>query len=94
MEKEYNWNPQKDYFTDEFHPCRIPFNFTDKNVHNQYRKLQVANQFHDCFGTCFKYCYGQEKVCRFGFPKPRDETLLEPCIRKGRDKKSGIRIDV
>jgi hypothetical protein len=105
-ELEYNWNPQKDYFTDKCHPCRGPFNntwhyertttgdFIDKNVQNQYRRLQIANQFHDCCGTCFKYCYGQEKVCRFGFPKPRDETLLEPCIRKGRDKKSRIRIDV
>ena len=105
-ETEYNWNPQKDYFTDKCHPCRTPFNstwhyertttgdFIDINVQNQYRNLQIANQFHDCCGTCFKYCYSQEKVCRFGFPKPKDETFLEPCIRKGRDKKSRIRIDV
>jgi hypothetical protein len=105
-EKAYNWNPYKDYLKDRNHPCRLPFNstwdytrneageFSDSNVQNQYRGLQIGNQFHDCCSTCYKYCYGLEKSCRFGFPKPPDETMLEPCIRKERDKKSRIKINV
>jgi hypothetical protein len=105
-EKDYKWNPSRDYLTDKNHPCRLPFNsswnygrnvkgvFNDVNVQRQYRGLQIGNQFHDCCSTCYKYCHGQEKTCRFGFPKPSDETLLEPCIRKERDKKNRIRISV
>ena len=105
-EKVYNWKPCKDYFNDMNHPCRLPFNsswdytrntageFRDINVQNQYRALQIGNQFHDCCSTCFKYCYSQEKVCRFGFPKPTDETMIEPTVRKDRDKKNRIRISV
>jgi hypothetical protein len=105
-EKAYNWNPYRDYLEDRNHPCRLPFNttwdytrneageFSDSNVQNQYRGLQIGTQFHDCCSTCYKYCYGLEKLCRFGFPKPSDETLLEPCIRKERDKKSRIKINV
>jgi hypothetical protein len=105
-EKEYNWNPYRDYLQDKSHPCRLPFNsswdytrnaageFSDVNVQNQYRGLQIGNQFHDCCTTCYKYCYGQQKTCRFGFPKQSDETLLQPCIQKERDKKNRIRINV
>ena len=68
-EKVYNWKPCKDYFNDKNHPCRPPFNsswdytrnaageFSDMNVQNQYRALQIGNQFHDCCSTCFNYCY-------------------------------------
>lgn len=28
VEKEYNWNPQKEYFTDNNHRCQLPFNNT------------------------------------------------------------------
>lgn len=105
-EQEYIWNPCRDFFNDVNHPCRLPFNkswnyardasgkFSDDNVQRQYRGLQIGNQFHDCCSTCYKYCFGQDKTCRFGFPKPYDDTLLEPCIRKERDKKNRIRINV
>jgi hypothetical protein len=105
-EKLYNWNPYRDYLQDRNHPCRLPFNsswnytrneageFSDINVQNHYRGLQIGNQFHDCCTTCYKYCSGQQKICRFGFPKPPDDTMLEPCIRKDRDKKNRIRINV
>ena len=98
--------PNKDYLKDGLHPCRLPFNsswdytrdatgkFSDVNVQRQYRGLQIGNQFHDCCFTCYKYCYGQFKACRFGFPKPLDDTLMRPCIIKERDKKSRIRINV
>jgi hypothetical protein len=87
-EEVYNWNPCKDYFNDKNHPCRLPFNsswgytrnaageFSEINVQNQYRALQIGNQFHDCCSTCFKYYYSQEKVCRTGFPKASDETTI------------------
>jgi hypothetical protein len=60
----------------------------------QYRGLRIANQFHDCCSTCYKYCYGHVKLCRFNFLKLADETLLGPCIRKERDMNSKIRINV
>jgi hypothetical protein len=105
-EKKYHWNPYRDYHEDKNHPCRLPFNsswdygknedgtFSDINVQRQYRGLQIGNQFHDCCSTCYKYCQDQERTCRFGFPKPSDDTLLAPCIRKERDKKNRIRINV
>lgn len=105
-EKEYNWNPNRNYLQDKIHPCRLPFDttwdysrtssgdFSDNNVQNQYRGLQIGTQFHDCCSTCYKYCYGQQKTCRFGFPKQSDETLIQPCIQKQRDKKNRIRTNV
>ena len=66
-EKNFLWNPSRDYFSDEGHPSREPFHsawdyfrdfngeFSDINVHRQYRRIQIANQFHRCCFTCFKY---------------------------------------
>ena len=25
---QYDWNPDRDYFKDETHPCRVPFNIS------------------------------------------------------------------
>ena len=105
-ETDFNWNPPKDYFSDEGHPCRVPFNsssnyarsidgvFADINVHRHYRQLQIATQFHRCCFTCFKYCYAHNQVCRFGFPWVSDGCIHEPIIRRDRDKKSRVRVTV
>jgi hypothetical protein len=57
-ETNFNWNPPRDYFSDECHPSREPFNsswnyyrtsdgvFSDANVQLHYRRVQIANQFH------------------------------------------------
>ena len=79
-ENDFNWNPSRDYFSYECHPLRVPFDpsrnyersddglFADVNVQRHYRRLQIANQFHRCCFTCFKYCFKHDYVCRFGFP--------------------------
>lgn len=41
---------------------------SDVNVQSQYRGLQIANQLHNCCHTCYKYCNGKAKTCRFDFP--------------------------
>ena len=28
IETQYDWNPDRDYFKDETHPCRVPFNIS------------------------------------------------------------------
>ena len=68
-ENDFNWNPSRDYFSDECHPLRVPFDpswnyersddglFADVNVQRHYRRLQIANEFHRCCLTCFKYCF-------------------------------------
>ena len=105
-ESNFNWNPSREYFKDECHPSREPFNsswnfernsdgvFSDENVQSHYRRIQVANQFHRCCFTCFKYCHKHDEVCRFGFPWVTDGCTFEPIIRKDRDKKCRIRIQV
>lgn len=77
-EKQYDWNRNKDYFKDEVHPSRLPFNanldyrrdnngkFLDEIVQTQYRRIQIANQMHTCCFTCWKYC--KDCICRFNFP--------------------------
>jgi hypothetical protein len=96
----------RDYFKDETHPCKVPFDstwnfnrcndgeFVDKNVQRHFRNLQIATQFHRCCFTCFKYCFNHQEVCRFGFPWCSEACIFEPMIRKDRDKKSRIRISV
>jgi hypothetical protein len=103
---DFLWNPCREYFCDEGHPCRVPFNprlnyerssdgvFADINVQYQYRNLQIATQFHRCCFTCFKYCFAHNQVCRFGFPWVTDGCIFEPIIRRDRDKKSRIRVSV
>ena len=105
-ETDFNWNPSREYFCDKGHPCREPFNsslnyarsidgvFADITVHRQYRRLQIATQFHRCCFTCFKYCYAHNQVCRFGFPWVTDGCIYEPIIRRDRDKKSRVRVSV
>lgn len=105
-EKNFLWNPSRDYFSDEGHPSREPFNsawdyfrdfngeFSDINVHRHYRRIQIANQFHRCCFTCFKYCHTHLKVCRFGFPWVSSGCVFEPIIVKDRDRKSRVRIQV
>ena len=106
VESEYNWTPLRDYFKDVSHPCRLPFDSTwnfdrgvhgailDEKVQRHFRDLQIATQFHRCCFTCFKYCYKHDQMCRFGFPWKSEECILEPIIRKDRDKKNRIRISV
>ena len=106
IESKYDWNPHKNYFKDNNHPCRVPFMsnwdytrdkngvFADINVKRHYRRLQIATQFHRCCFTCFKYCFKHEQVCRFGFPWSSENCSFEPIIRKDRDKKSRVRITV
>ena len=60
VESEYNWNPLRDYFKDESHPCRLPFDSTwnfdrgvhrailDEKVQRHFRDLQIATQFNRC----------------------------------------------
>ena len=105
-EMNFNWNPSRDYFSDEGHPSREPFHsawnyfrdfggeFSDINVQRHYRRIQIANQFHRCCFTCFKYCFKHLEVCRFGFPWVSSGCIFEPIIVKDRDKKSRIRIQV
>ena len=105
-ELNYNWCPSREYFNDIGHPSREPFNplwkydrssdglFFDHDVQRHYRRIQVANQFHRCCFTCFKYCFKHNQVCRFGFPWVIDECQFEPIIKKDRDKKSRVRIRV
>ena len=106
VETDYNWNPDKDYFRDEYNPCRDNFDpslnyerscngdFLSAQVQQQYRRLQIANQFHRCCFTCFKYCHKHDKVCRFGFPWTSMECFFGPVIVKDRDKKSRVRVSV
>ena len=105
-ESDFLWNPSREYFSDDIHPCRLPFDahlnyersvdgvFADNDVQGQYRQLQIATQFHRCCFTCFKYCYSHNQVCRFGFPWVSDGCTFEPIIRRDRDKKSRIRVSV
>ena len=105
-ETDFLWNPSREYFRDKDHPCRVPFDaylnyersidgvFADVNVQRQYRKLQIATQFHRCCFTCFKYCFAHNQVCRFGFPWVSEGCIYEPIIRRDRDKKSRIRVSV
>ena len=105
-ESHYEWNPGEEYFTDAENPCRASFDpswdyerlcnrdFHDDRVQNQYRSLQIANQFHRCCFTCFKYCYRHDKVCRFGFPWTSQDCVFGPLIVKDRDKKSRVRVSV
>jgi len=67
--------------------------FADPVVQSRYRRLQIANQMHECCFTCYKYCRKGEKQCRFNFPwksSVTDESKV--IIHKDRDKKSRIRI--
>lgn len=67
--------------------------FTDTVVQTQYRRLQLANQMHECCFTCYKYCKKEEKRCRFNFPWERKITDTEKSvIHKDRDKKARVRI--
>jgi len=67
--------------------------FEDPRVQTQYRRLQLANQMHECCFTCFKYCQTNKKVCRFNFPWSRQTSdSSNAVIFKDRDKKSRIRI--
>ena len=106
LEDDFNWNPSRDYFSDNNHPLRLPFDpswnydrsddglFYDNNVQRHYRRLQIANQFHRCCFTCFKYCFKHDNVCRFGFPWVINGCVFEPIIRRDRDKKSRVRVSV
>ena len=105
-ETDFLWNPDKDYFVDGDNPCRINFDsslnyerscngdFSDVYVQQHYRSLQIANQFHRCCFTCYKYCRKHDKVCRFGFPWTSKDCLFGPLIVKDRDKKSRVRVSV
>jgi hypothetical protein len=105
-ENDFNWNPSREYFSDESHPLRLPFDpswnygrsddglFLDINVQRHYRRLQIANQFHRCCFTCFKYCFKHDHVCRFGFPWVSNGCVFEPIIRRDRDKKCRVRVSV
>lgn len=63
-------------------------------VQNQYRSLQIANQFHRCCFTCFKYFHRHDKVCRFGFPWSSKDCVFGRIIVRDRDKKSRVRVSV
>lgn len=105
-ENDFHWNPSRDYFKDATNPLRHPFNsswnyersddgiFSDINVQRHYRRLQIANQFHRCCFTCFKYCYQHDQVCRFGFPWVANGCVYEPIVRRDRDRKSRVRVSV
>ena len=105
-ESHFLWDPERHYFKDEVHPSRLPFSsswvydrdihgsFKDEKVQRHYRRLQIANLFHKCCFTCFKYCSKHKEVCRFGFPWVSDGCIFEPIIRKDRDKKSRVRVSV
>jgi hypothetical protein len=79
-EKKYHWLPHKMYITDKDDPRRQNFDpnldyersesgeFNDPIVQTKFRRLQISTQMHDCCFICFKYCIGQDKICRFCFP--------------------------
>lgn len=105
-EQQFEWNKHTDYFKDTDHPSRLPFpeawdfernkdgEFRSQKVQSHYRRLQLANQMHNCCFTCWKYC--SDCICRFGFPfvKGNNNSDTDSCIQTDRDKKSRIRIKV
>jgi hypothetical protein len=110
-ESEYLWRPERQvYFKDVDHPCREPFNASDKvfdydkstgkiedsQVQSLYRRLQIANQMHVCHKSCFKYCKtGQELICRYSFPKPVIASNLDTAmVVNGRDARGRIKVTV
>jgi hypothetical protein len=110
-ERGYLWRPERQvYFKDVDHPCREPFNASDKEfdydkttgkiedtqVQSLYRRLQIANQMHVCHKSCYKYCKtGQELICRYSFPKPViDGNFDAAMVVNGRDARGRIKVTV
>lgn len=107
-EKNYDWLPHAQYFTDANDPRREPFDptlnydigdlelFGDTTVQRKARRLQIANQIHRCCFTCFKYCVGDDNVCRFCFPWLKDKVAssTDVAIVKDIDKKKRVRLRV
>lgn len=107
-EEKYNWLPKKEYITDGDDPRRDDFDplldyersesgdFNDPSVQTKFRRLQIANQMHDCCFTCFKYCIGPDKICRFCFPWTEGEKSNnnDVTILKDRDKKQRVRLRI
>jgi hypothetical protein len=60
---EIHLNPDLDYSSSDV--------FSSSETQSIYRRLQLANQMHQCCFTCFKYADKNglgEKVCRSMFP--------------------------
>lgn len=107
-ETQYDSAPHKLYFDDTTDPRRLNFNptlnynrndqgyFNDELVQSLSRRLQLANQIHRCYFTCFKYCKDANNICRFCFPWPKNENSLsnDVTILKDRDKKHRIRLRI
>ena len=104
----YNWSPLPQYLIDAEDPRREAFNpllnytrntngqFNDIRVQILARRLQLANQIHNCCFTCFKYCKDNEQICRFCFPWPEGQhsSSIDVTILKDRDKKQRVRLRV
>ena len=107
-ELQYNWLPHTQFFTDSNDPRREPFDPTlnydvsdmgmplDMAVQIKARRLQLANQIHRCCFTCFKYCIGDDNICRFCFPWEKDKiaSSSDVVIVKDKDKKHRVRLRV
>lgn len=109
-EREWAYNIYRPkYFQDASHPSRHRFVaagrdysinsagiIPDKNVRRLYRRLQIANQFHSCRESCWKYCQrGQPKICRFGYSKePIPENQESAVIVREKDGRNRLRIKV
>jgi hypothetical protein len=91
-EKHYDWLPHTQFFTDSNDPRREPFDpalnyeisnlglLCDMTVQIKARRLQLANQIHRCCFTCFKYCVGNDNICRFCCRPYRTDTVRSPYV--------------
>ena len=107
-EKQNDWAPHTQYFSDKNDPRRSTFNpvlnynrtasglFQDTAVQIQARRLQIANQIHRCCFTCFKYCKDAQNICRFCFPWPENvnSSVNDVTFVMDRDKKERVRLRV
>ena len=106
LEEGYEYEFDKNLFTDDEDPRRVPFNpkwdfsrnsdgtFNDPIVHKQYRNLLLANNLHVCTPSCWKYNTSGGKICRYGYPKDIELCSNEVSIVRDRDRKSRKRITV
>jgi len=92
---------RKSFFVDRFHPCRGRFDVTfdyrrsaprDKRARRKFRRLQLANQMHECRQTCWKYDKTRRR-CRFMYPRKAIHKTAKRLFKKDKKGRPRLRIE-
>ena len=92
---------RRSFFDDKSHPCRDVFDVTfdyrreaphDKRARRRFRRLQLANQMHECRDACWKYDK-RNRRCKSWFPRPDIHKQAKRIFRKDKKGRPRLRVE-